>query len=371
MAHFSKNQLLSKEKMQMTTDWQGRAKWLAQILILSVTFNVGLIFTLCYFALRDKKTFKSYELVPHEEHLSKASLTQTNEDVLAELSFLSLDQLIHLLNDKTLLEEGYTKRDLALTCLVAFHHFDLERALPHLDKQSKKATFIGEEGEKIDLTFYPHLSDESFEVLLNFAKREKFPITTEGLFHWLQATPTPKIKKTFARSFEFQAINNLFTHVGDLIDEDQLFDLILDCDWETLQKSIAIIQSSPQFTLDIRRDVLLTFLKSKSQIAAKMLLENDFNFAIKRLSNSEMDILLELAPEPYRENLITHVNQSLRGMTIDTPSKPEVRMHVIAEGDTLWDISRHYHIQLEALMKANDIQSEYRLRPGEKLLIPE
>ncbi len=360
------------------TDWQAKSKWLAQILIISITINAGLIATLCYFAVRDKKTFMSYELKPLEKRPSKASLTQTNEEVLGAFSSLSFDDLVRMLKDKTLVEEGYTKRDLALTCLVSMHHFDLDRALPHLDQKPKHATFLDTDGDDLTLVFYPNLSDQSFDAIRKFAKQEKYPITTQGVFEWLQVAPTPSLKKAFARTFEFQALQTLFSHTGDAIDTDAIFDLILSSDYKTLQKSIDMVRHRPQFTLETKRDVLKCYMRENSLIAAQFLVDTDFHYAVKRLSNSDLTLLMGLIGQEshHYKALAAHIQDSLRDIAIETELLPAQdrsgpnQTHIIADGDTLWDISRHYKISLDELKKANSIESEYRLRPGNKLIIP-
>ena len=55
--------------------------------------------------------------------------TLTNAEVLRAYCEKSFVELVQLLEDGQLLEHGYAKRDLALAVLVAFHHFNLERAL--------------------------------------------------------------------------------------------------------------------------------------------------------------------------------------------------------------------------------------------------
>lgn len=53
-------------------------------------------------------------------------------------------------------------------------------------------------------------------------------------------------------------------------------------------------------------------------------------------------------------------------------SKPDLaRMHIVARGDTLWDISRKYGVSLDALKRANGIRSRAIIKPGQRLIIPE
>ena len=52
------------------------------------------------------------------------------------------------------------------------------------------------------------------------------------------------------------------------------------------------------------------------------------------------------------------------------PATPELTLHVIAPGDTLWVIARRYGTSVEAIMAANEISSPNRLRVGTELVIP-
>lgn len=361
----------------METNWQGRAKWLAQILIISVTLNAGLVATLCYFAVRDRQTFMAYDLTPLDYRPARASLSQTNEEVLSALSESSYEDLIRLLGDDTLIEEGYAIRDLALTTLCAFHHFDLERAAPLIDVPVKQAIFTNGDDEKIALTFYPNLTNQHFDAIQAFARFEKYPLTTEGIFMRLVAAPNTKdLQKAFTRTFEFQALQSLFRHAGDPLTDDQLMMFLLAHDWASIQKSAEHLRRYPHFTLETKRDILTLFLRDQSKIAAELLASQDTDYVIKRLSNGDLQQLLSLLPDehPARSTIIAAAERSLRPDFTSPVAQVqafEPRTHLIREGDTLWDIARHYRVNLESLKKYNNIQSEYRLMPGNKLLIPE
>ncbi len=361
----------------METNWQGRARWLAQILIISVTLNAGLIATLCYFAVRDRQTFMAYDLTPLDYRPARASLSQTNEEVLSELSVSSYEDLIRLLGDDTLIEEGYAMRDLALTTLCAFHHFDLERAAPLIDVPVKQAIFTNGDEEKITLTFYPNLTNQHFDAIQAFARYEKYPLTTEGIFLRLVAAPNTKdLQKAFMRTFEFQALSSLFRHAGDPLSNEQLLTFLLQHEWSSIEKSAQHLRQYPHFTLETKRNILTIFLRDESKSAAEMLASHDTDYVIKRLSNSDLQQLLSLLPEDHHgaTTIVAAAKQSLRP-DITAPQKPEAapepRTHLICEGDTLWDIARHYRVNLEKLKKLNNIQSEYRLMPGNKIMIPD
>ena len=359
----------------LESHWQGRAKWLAQILIISVTLNAGLIATLCYFAVRDKKTFMAYELSPVQKSLPKASLTQSNEEVLSALTYAPYDDLIRMLGDSTLLEEGYTKRDLCLSCLIAFHHFDIHRALPGLDITPRCAIFKNDAGETITLEFFPNLNDRHYSAIKDFIRHERYPLTAQGLFERLTIAPGAKdLQKAFTRTFEYQALQSLFAQAGDPLSDEELFDFILAHDWNAIETSTELIRQNPHITLETKRSILIHLLKSGSKPAAELFAVQDLDYAIKRFSNENLQTLLVLlGPEhPTHSHITTAIENSLRPtVTEEIPAKaPTIRTHIIREGDTLWDIARLYRISLEDLQALNAIQSEYTLRPGQTLKIP-
>ena len=45
-------------------------------------------------------------------------------------------------------------------------------------------------------------------------------------------------------------------------------------------------------------------------------------------------------------------------------------MHVVANGDNLWDIARQYHVSAEALAQTNGLGSHAVLKLGQKLRLP-
>ena len=45
-------------------------------------------------------------------------------------------------------------------------------------------------------------------------------------------------------------------------------------------------------------------------------------------------------------------------------------LHVVARGDNLWDVARRYHVDAEALAKANGVTSRTVLKLGQKLRLP-
>ena len=122
--------------MRVTSEnspWVIRTKRLTQALIISGTLNVSLLGTFFYFVIKDKNDSLSIELKPlaTETKLSPTS----NLEILRSYSVLSYQQLLICLENQDFVEQGIKKRDLALSCLVAFHHFNLDKALVSLYKE--------------------------------------------------------------------------------------------------------------------------------------------------------------------------------------------------------------------------------------------
>src|SRR5262249_51953030 len=141
-------------------------------------------------------------------------------EVLAHLSQLSFPQLVSSLAHVQLIENGYAERDLALACLMAFHHFDIQRALPKNGQPQQKRLLAwkptGQENA-ITLVVYPDLTQEQFDVLIQFAKMERWPLTAEGLFLHLKDQKEKNVfddhlVETFVLTPEFWTVELLFIH---------------------------------------------------------------------------------------------------------------------------------------------------------------
>jgi hypothetical protein len=169
--------------------WVSRNKWLTQALIISVTVNIGLIATFINFVIKDKQEALALELTPVKE---TADPLATNVQLLRSYSLLPTQELLLRLENKDLLEEGLTKRDLSLACLVAFHHFNLDKALGGLPLQKRTIPFTNHEGqERIDVPVFPGLADYQFQAILQYAKTEKWPLTSQGLFYEMKRSGPP------------------------------------------------------------------------------------------------------------------------------------------------------------------------------------
>lgn len=407
--------------------WASRAKWLTQALIISGTLNIGLIATFVYFVLKDKQASLAIELKPAA---AKDPLA-TNSQTLRSYSLLPFQELLLRLENSDQIEEGLSKRDLALACLTAFHHFDLEKALGGIPLQKKTLSFANREGqETIDVPVYPGLSDYQFLAILQYARTEKWPLTAQGLFYEIKRSPfphDPSLLDAFCLSAEYAAAQTLLSKTGLPLNREEIAALIAEGEWKTLSDLVRQQRIAMDLTPDRRRSFLVEYLDNRSTIAARLLLEGDLEFVSRRLGDSQILTLLDLytqkttqlesfakellasprtdavcrraaallygfageaLPEPYDHSLalqrflpqaeakapeqppqIMQAKASIQPAAAPQP-KGKKKTHTVENGDNLWKIARKYHVSVEEIMRTNRMDTE-KLRPGKQLEIPD
>lgn len=396
----------------LDASWAQRTKWLTQVLMISGTLNIGLLATFAYLAFKQKEE-PLIELKP----VGASPLErETNYTILSLYSLLPYQELIFHLGDCELVEDGLLKRDLSLACLVNFHHFSLNQALGGAPLQKRMISLPG--GKEIPL--FPGLDDDQFQAVIQYAKTEKWPLTTEGLFYELKRASFPEgsLLDAFSCSFEYLTVATLFSKTGLLASCQEIVALLCDGEWEMLSEFAQEQRASLNLTVDRRRLFLLNYLMCHSQRAAKMLLDFDFEFVSKRLNDSQVLHVLDLypeknnslealakelvasprtdavwrraaavlyafsgesLPEPYDHSLVVrrYFPQPQKELSFPFESVPHKaivktsrKMHTVEPGESLWKIARKYRVSVEELMQVNHLETE-RLRPGKQLEIPE
>ncbi|MBI3236140.1 MAG: hypothetical protein HYZ48_00275, partial [Chlamydiales bacterium] len=275
--------------------WIEKTKFLTQALIISVTLNVGLLATFAYSVFKDKERALSVESKPVVKQIRSEI---SNEQVLRAYSLLPYSELLLRLDQEELIEEGFAKRDIALACLVAFHHFNLESALGGVALQQRHITLHhGQEAEAISVAVYPGLADFQFRAVLNYARTEKWPLTAQGLFYELQRNMKPyedSLIEAFSLSPEFHAVQTLFNKSGSPLAVQTLFDLLIQGNWEMVAELAASQRQGADLSVDRRRSFLLRYLENRSPLAAELLLSTDAEFVLKHLDDSRILRLLDL-----------------------------------------------------------------------------
>lgn len=87
------------------------------------------------------------------------------------------------------MEDGFSERDIALGCLVAFHNFDVSRALLGHDQPAQQRSLIYgrlKSGEPAAIDVYTGLTEQQYQAIKDFATTERWPLTSKGLFWQLK-----------------------------------------------------------------------------------------------------------------------------------------------------------------------------------------
>lgn len=290
-----------------------RIRHLSFALILSGALNIGVLSLLLYWMLRERPPTPYCELKPASSEQQQISLADQRGsiEVLTQLSQLSFSQLVYRLSSAQLIENGYAERDLALACLVAFHHFDIQRALPKNAQPQQKRLLVWKPKEKestITLSMYPDLSDEQFEMIVRFAKNELWPLTAEGLFLSLKEQKQQKyldeqLVETFLLSPEYWTVDLLFNRGKQQTSKQELITLLLEGNW-TLLKQFMDQQRQLHDSSDARRQkFLLDYLKAGSSAAAGLLLKSEWDLAVKKLDDQQVIAILQLMPVAIPESM--------------------------------------------------------------------
>lgn len=367
------------------TDFEGQftkqSRPLVHALIISVALNLGLLATFITFILHEKKIETLLTTQTISNPIDRFSpLCRTNTEVLEEMEKASFSTLIQMLKDEEQLEQGYRKRDLALGCLVTYHDFDLARALPGMELERRVFAY-SELGKVIELI--PGLDQEQLQIVYYFAKVEKWPLTSKGLFKKMKQygeSIPDSLREAFFLSKEFYEIERAFNRLPFVVTKEMLFHLLLDGSWEFIQKAIAEIGLHPTGEIVSLGAFLASFENSK--LASYLLVTFDPDYAYTQFSNERLLSFIALLDQKTKEAL-TFLNRlitSLRPEKVRSMASDKVKSwegenlmqaddYVIQRGDSLWSLSRQFGISVERLSKLNDLKSDV-LTPGQVLRIP-
>jgi hypothetical protein len=376
-------------------------RFLTLALIFSGALNIGLIAAFAFFMYQETPVART----------AKSQVSVSNGQIFASMSRLTFRELVSYLTNRDLVEEGYTKRDLAIAALVSYHHFNIEKALSARPSQVRTLTLA--DRQTIDV--FPGLSEDQFEAIIRFAYQEKWPLTARGLFALLQTQKAPRdesLEQAFLMTPEFYALRVLFQKTDAPVDPQILLSLVSEGSWELLDKFAKEQSQVLEFSAEKRRALLLNYLALRSPTAAQILLHTDFSFALKKLEDkSILDLLallkrqteegtkfcLELLRSPRSDAIWQASAMTLYAYAGEMPTAPidpkEVlarfsreipvpapkleptaaipsRFHVVKDGESLWKISRQYKVKVDEIVKLNQLEKD-SLFPGMTLKLPQ
>lgn len=295
---------------------------LSWFLLVSLALNAVMGSFLFYWLFRERPPTPICESLPVTSQEKPLATIATSSASIQALKALSIHDLIQKMDDKRVVENGFTVRDLSLAILAGFYYFDIERALQRPLEQ--KVLSYGTKGET--LIVYPTLEDKDFLLLEKFMRQEKWPFRAQGLLRLLKNqkfNSDPTLADAFFLTPEYLSVERLLSRGSVVPDKKEILELILSGQWGHL----AALHEKQRTALDLtegpRRLFLINWIQNNSAPAAALLLKTDWEFSLKKLDDkTTIQILQLLKPKPelakkYAEELLK------------TPRSDIVRKHAL------------------------------------------
>lgn len=283
---------------------------LTALLVISGSLNIILIAVMFYWNIRERPPTPYFELKPaaaSEEQIPLA-VDHSDSEVIRYFRRMPIEWLVSRLNNTQLVENGYTQRDLALASLVAFYHFDLDRALADIPVSLQKRIIrYGQfrDGTPADLIVFPGLSDRHFDAIVKFAAAERWPLTAKGLFLALQkedkGARDQALVDMFIMTPEFNLVEMLFSRNSVPVDREDLLTLVLEGEWSHVMTFAQQQKARQDLSVARRQAFLLEAIHRKSKAAAILMLKTDGSFAARKLDDNQVLEILNLTEEKTAE----------------------------------------------------------------------
>ena len=395
--------------------WIKKIRVLTHLLLVSIVFNIGLTTALITAKSRSSDR-RSKAVVASKPH----KLNPSNAEVVRELFQLSFQELAENLNCVELLQDGYAKRDLVLSCLTQFHHFDLKRAVVGKDLQRRTLSFVHSDGgEEFALEVFPALDETDFQLIQNFIRREKWPLTTQGLFDELKKTPnlqklTSSLAQSFVSTSEFYTLYTLFRRKSDNVKASEVLQMLLEGPWEFFEEFIVAQKTLPDLTEESMRSLLTKYVRYGVPAASLLWIKLDSDYVLRGVDDYLLQEVIKPLSQPasqltiFLKQLLCSVRSdelrklaaiklyTFEGVTPPSPFNheqalrhflpamfaeekaveaevepyyPKCIMHTVKEGESLWKIAKKYHVSINDIRKVNKLKSD-KLRPKQKIQIP-
>lgn len=270
--------------------------------------NIILISSFFYWLIKDTPPSPYFEKKPLTKIQSTALTSPGTKELIHSFRSLTFNQLANKLSNQELVEDGFSERDIALGCLVAFHNFDVSRALLGHDQPAQQRSLIYgrlKSGEPAAIDVYTGLTEQQYQAIKDFATTERWPLTSKGLFWQLKKkrhdAPVSLID-AFSMTSEFLAVEMLFSRIDSPVSKTDLQNLLLEGTWAMLSTFAEQQKQIQDLSAAKRQRFLLDYIDYKSPTAAYLLLKVDGEFALKKLDDPHVIQLLNLLNEKTPES---------------------------------------------------------------------
>lgn len=403
--------------------WIKKIRVLTHLLLLSVALNVAFVTSVIVNRVRTRPSLAAFT-----SKEKKQAFTLSNSDVIKQMFHHTFEELVSQLDCSELIQDGFSRRDLALAYLTTFHHFDLSRAIVGKQLQRRQLTFIHSDGgEEFSLEVYPALNETDFQLIREFARRERWPLTTEGLFEELKKQGfhanemNNALVQAFVASTEFYTLYTLFRRKSEKVYASEILQMVLEGPWEIFADFTAAQKGNPDLSEEQMRHLLMQYVHHGGTIASLLWLKLDSEYVLRGLDDQGVQKViqpitqtsptvtaflkqllcsvrsdevrktagmklyaLEKLPIPrsysHEATLRQFMPEVIKALpvknkvqhtktVVSKEAKPALRVHVVRDGDSLWKIAKKYGISINQIRQTNRLKYD-RLRPGQKITIP-
>jgi hypothetical protein len=284
---------------QLESVWLKKIKILYQVLLVSLSLNVGLILAFTYKGVKNgvKKLHASESVTVNQP--SKLAVIQS----FFELSF---DELVAQLSSKEHIEDGFTYRDIALSCLIHYHDFAIDRVYLSNSVEKRDLILCKESlSETVKVPLLLGLTNDVFQSIINFIKTERYPVTLKGLVFLLKDIKNRAKFSEIARLIYIQepfcALYATLKNLEVKLKKDELLQLIVSGPFELFEGFSEGVYSAKSNTLELCRKYLLSYLEKNSICAARLLLKLDADYCVHQLDQEQIIKFIHLCNEPNLE----------------------------------------------------------------------
>lgn len=364
-------------------------KGLIWALAVSGFLNIILLTSIFYWMIKEHSPALYCEQKPSLKLVKQAPLVvgEASRALILRLQVLPYEQLILRLKSNAPVENGYTERCLAVACLVAFHHFDLSRALEGSSYVVQERLMIYGpflNGSQPSIKMFSGLTDRHFAAIVAFADSERWPQTPRGLFSLLQlkkGNVDGSLLDAFVLTPEFMAIESVFKRLDPLVEKGELVNFLLEGDWQMLANISEQQRLYGNLSDTRRRKILLEYIQKGSATAAAILLKVDgslgggksedlFESPLKNVELPKPQVIAAKSPVSFEKGNNDTLKIKPLGAIKPSASAPKAdRLYIVQEGDNLWKLSRRFNVDVDVLRRYNKLSSD-ALIPSSALRIP-